>query len=137
MLSESLLGRVIVVAGEQAALANVATAAAGAGAAVAVISTALPDLAVTVRFRADPRDAAVWERVAMHIEQHLGPVDGAAADDSSYDVVRAVLQPDLSRRGHGAIVCVAAGADPEEALRSMVGTPRATAEPPDRVEQDR
>ena len=137
MVSKSLLGRVIVVAGEQSFLAVVATKAAEAGASVAVVSRTLPELEVAVRFRADPHDPDSWERIAMHIEQHLGPVDGAAADDAAYDVVSAMFVPDLTRRGHGAVVCVSIGDDPEDVLSSMAGTQQATAPRSDRAEPDR
>ncbi|HET6911595.1 MAG TPA: hypothetical protein VFH54_19885 [Mycobacteriales bacterium] len=137
MVRESLLGRVVVVAGEQSFLAEVATKAVVAGAAVAVVSRTLPELDVTVRFRADPHDPDSWERIAMHIEQHLGPVDGAATDDTSYDVVSATFLPDLNRRGHGAVVCVSVGDLAADVLSSLAGTQRATAPRPDHVEPDR
>ena len=77
-----------------------------AGAVVALVS---PDHAiddVALRFRADPTEPEVWDRVAMHVEQHLGPVDGVVTDAGAAAVVTAVFAPDLRRRGHGQVVVV-------------------------------
>lgn len=106
MTTQPLLGRVVVVAGEDETLAVAAEAVSLAGAQVAVVSSTLPAVAATVRFRADPIDDSVWERVAMHVEQHLGPVDGVVTDAGAREVVAGVFGPDLARRGHGEIVVV-------------------------------
>lgn len=124
-----LVGRVVVVAGEDEALARVAATAAAAGASVAVVSTSLPDdVAATVRFRADPRTAEVWDRLAMHIEQHLGPVDGVATDGASDDVVAAVFDADLGRRGHGSVVVPRPDEPADDVVRRLLA-PRREAPP--------
>jgi hypothetical protein len=127
-----MIGRVVVVAGEDTSLAGVAAAAVEAGASVAVVSRTLPDdVAATVRFRADPGDRAAWERVAMHVEQHLGPVDGVVGDRAHADVLAAVFAADLARRGHGAVVTMTGGDEPAAVLTRLRGTPPAApARPP-------
>jgi hypothetical protein len=120
-----MTGRVLVVAGEHPALALVADVARASGALVAVVSRTLGDVAATVRFRADPSDEGTWDRVLMHIEQHLGPVDGAATDVDCNEVVRGLLVPDLDRRGHGDVVVVTGSSDARELLTRMVGTRQA------------
>lgn len=125
----SLVGRVVVVAGEEPALRAVADAAHDAGALVAVVSRTLPDdVSGSVRFRSDPGDPAVWERVAMHVEQHLGPVDGVVTDDKRHDVVNAVFATDLARRGHGTVTVVTD--DLDGVLTHLCGTPAAAPAPP-------
>ena len=121
MTTQPLLGRVVVVAGEEVGLAAAADAAFRAGAQVAVVSTTLASTACTVRFRADPTDDSVWERVAMHVEQHLGPVDGVVTDGVAQPVVSRVFGPDLDRRGHGDIVVVAG--DPVDVVSRLARTP--------------
>ena len=129
-----MIGRVLVVAGEHPALTHVAEGAAASGAMVAVVSLTLGDVAATVRFRADPSDTGTWDRVLMHIEQHLGPVDGAATDVGCDDVVRALLVPDLDRRGHGDVVVVSHDSDARDVLTRMAGTRRAAPPPPTRAD---
>jgi hypothetical protein len=124
--AEALHGRVFIVAGEHPALLAVAATAHAAGALVAVASLSLNDTDAAVRFRSDAADPATWDRVLMHVEQHLGPVDGAATDEGCHDVVRQLLVPDLHRRGHGEVVVVTAEDDPRDVLRRMTGTRRAT-----------
>lgn len=126
MTSQRLLGRVVVVAGEDATLAAVAAAAADAGASVGVVSRTLPDdVPATVRFRADPAAAATWDRVGMHVEQHLGPVDGVATDTIAQATVESVFGPDLVRRGHGDVVVVTPAESVAALLSRMVDTRRA------------
>src|SRR5947209_2791724 len=85
---QRLLGRVVVVAGDAPELAEIAALAMNNGAAVAVVSAVLDvGTPASVRFRADARDRDAWERVAMHVEQHLGPVDGVVTDENSCAVV--------------------------------------------------
>jgi NAD(P)-dependent dehydrogenase (short-subunit alcohol dehydrogenase family) len=72
----------------------------------------------------DPTDPAVWQRVAAHIEQRVGPVDAVlcAADDA--DLLEATFGDDLRRRGHGAVIVLSAGMDPAAALhRHLRRTP--------------
>src|SRR4051812_12038153 len=79
-----LNGWVVVVAGEDPALADVARASLAAGAAVGVVSKTLGDAAPAwVLFRADPGDRDAGARIARHIEQHLGPVEGVVTDPRS------------------------------------------------------
>jgi hypothetical protein len=118
-----LTGRVVVVAGDATTVAPSATALQEAGAAVALVAmatTARSD--VTVHVRADPYDIDVWDRVSMHVEQHLGPVDAVVTDATSYDVVRAVFATDLRRRGHGDIVIVEPGDDVAVIVTKVAGT---------------
>lgn len=126
-MAETLLGRVVVVAGDDARLSDVASAALSADARVAVVSRALPASTVaTVRFNADPRDPGAWERIAMHVEQHLGPVDGVVSDDASRSAVEEVFAADLLRRGRGAVVVVHRDADVDEIVTRLRGTPPTT-----------
>jgi hypothetical protein len=73
--------------------------------------------------RADPADPTVWERIAMHVEQHLGPVDGVVSDARTEAVVRAVFEPDLVRRGHGRVVVLGADEGVDDAVSALLGTP--------------
>jgi hypothetical protein len=121
--SQPLLGRVVVIAGRDPQLGPVAEAAARDGALVAVVGSTLPaDPSVAVRFATDPADPAVWERVAMHVEQHLGPVDDVVTDAAAAAVVRAVFEPDLRRRGHGAVHVIAASDDVDAVVTRLRGT---------------
>jgi hypothetical protein len=120
---DSLSGRVVVVAGSDGALGPVAAAIQRAGAAVALVAPAeVARTDVTVHIRADPRDEDVWERVTMHVEQHLGPVDAAVADESSAPSVSRALAADLRRRGHGDIVVVQPGDEPDVVVTKVAGT---------------
>jgi hypothetical protein len=124
--SVSLLGRVVVVAGADARLAAVAAAATAAQAQVAVVSTALaPSTDATVRFNADPCDPDAWERIAVHVEQHLGPVDGVVTDDAGRPAVEAVFAVDLARRGRPAVVVVRPDDDVEAVVTRLRDTPPA------------
>jgi len=120
-------GWVVVVAGEDSVLADAARATLDAGAAVGVVSTGLDEQTpASVRFHADPGDQGAWERIAMHIEQHLGPVDGVVTDASSYRVVADVFDVDLSRRRRTAVVVVGPGAPADTVVTALFGTPPAT-----------
>ena len=133
-----LNGWVVVVAGDNPALADAARAALGAGAAVSVVSTSLDDeTPSSVRFRADPGDPDAWERIAMHIEQHLGPVDGVVTDAASYPVVHEVFAVDLSRRGRADVMVVPPGDSAVEIVTALFGTPPATPSRPAAAEPDR
>ena len=133
-----LNGWVVVVAGDDSALAAVARATLGAGATVGVVSTSLDDETPSaVRFRADPGDADAWERIAMHIEQHLGPVDGVVTDASSYQVVDGVFAADLSRRGRCPVVVIDPGESPAAVVTALFGRPPAEPSRPATAEPDR
>jgi NAD(P)-dependent dehydrogenase (short-subunit alcohol dehydrogenase family) len=101
-----LLGRVVVVAGRVTGLSRLATALVDAGALVAYVAPtdAVPVAHASVR--ADPADPSVWERIAPHVEQRLGPVDGVVTDAATAATVEAVFGPDLVRRGHGSVFVV-------------------------------
>jgi len=118
-----LTGRVVVVAGAEPIAGPIAAALQTAGARVALVSIATAGHdGVAVHFRTDPGEPDVWDRVAMHVEQHLGPVDAAVADASCADVVRDVFGTDLRRRGHGDVVVAAAADDPADVVRRVAGT---------------
>jgi len=107
MSATDLSGWVVVVAGDDPALCEVARAALAAGAAVGVVSAHLVDeTPASVRFRADPHDADAWQRIGMHIEQHLGPIDGVVSDASAHRTVQQVFDADLRRRGRASAVVV-------------------------------
>lgn len=128
-----LLGRVVVVAGEVSRLADEAEAAMTAGASVAVVSCTLGRTTpATVRFNADPRDPDAWERIAMHVEQHLGPVDEVVTDRESMAVVEAVFGTDLERRGRRPVAVI----NPT-VVTDPAGTPPAAPARPRPVERHR
>jgi NAD(P)-dependent dehydrogenase (short-subunit alcohol dehydrogenase family) len=115
-------GRVVVVAGHATGLAGLATSLVEAGALVAYVAPtdALPVAQASVR--ADPADPSVWERIAPHVEQRLGPVDGVVTDAASAATVQAVFGPDLVRRGHGAVLVVDDLAV-DSVISALLGTP--------------
>ena len=118
-----LAGRVVIVAGAELTVGPVAAALHGVGAIVALVSDATamqPD--VTVHFRADPSHPETWDRVSMLVEQHLGPVDAVVADVSALANVRAAFAADLRRRGHGDVVLIDAGDDPDDVVRKVART---------------
>jgi len=118
-----LPGRVVVVAGVESTVGPIAAALHAAGAKVALVAdaaTSRPD--ITVHFRADPSSAAVWRRVSMHVEQHLGPVDAVVADSTAAANVRTVFADDLRRRGHGDVVVVTPHDDPNDVVTKVAGT---------------
>ena len=120
---DELTGRVVVVAGEATDVGPVAAALQSAGAQVALVAVATRARTdVTVHVRADPADPTVWDRVTMHVEQHLGPVDAAVADPRTAARARDALAADLRRRGHGDIVVVQPGDEPADVVRRVVGT---------------
>ena len=73
-----------------------------------------------VSWRADPGDAATWDRLYPHIEQRLGPVDGVVADADALDLVESVFRPDMLRRGHGAIVALTPARNPVDEIRQQL-----------------
>ena len=130
-MSGTLLGRVLVVAGGDAQLAAVASALSAADASVAVVSRSLgPTPSATVRFNADPADPGAWERIAMHVEQHLGPVDGVVTDDDAVTVVETVFAVDLVRRGRPPVVVVRRDDDVGGVITRLGYTPPTATSPP-------
>jgi hypothetical protein len=117
-----LTGKVAIIAGEpsEVILDVVATFAAhqmpvavvvadrGAAAAAAAMydATDVGVIAVT----ADPSDPAVWQRVAPHAEQRLGPIDVVVLSGPTdlRDAVLATLLPDMAARKRGVIIEIAA-----------------------------
>jgi NAD(P)-dependent dehydrogenase (short-subunit alcohol dehydrogenase family) len=120
-LNPALLGRVVVVAGSHPTFPDLVTALTDAGAFVAFVSSAGGRSVAHAGFNADPTDPAVWERVAPHVEQRLGPVDLVVGDAGTVDVLEPVFRPDLLRRGHGDVVTAAADVTPELLLSQLVG----------------
>jgi hypothetical protein len=126
-----LHGRVVVVAGNDPVLGDVSRAAMAAGAAVGLVSSALDDsVAATVRFRVDPREPDPWWRIAMHIEQHLGPIDGVVTDASAHGTVFDVFEPDLRRRGRAPVIIAGPNDNPDVVLTALTGTPPTAPFPP-------
>jgi hypothetical protein len=116
------LGRVVVVAGDRPVLAEVAAQLVAAGAFVATVSTLIRVPTAQLSFRADPGDAQVWQRVAPHVEQHLGPVDAVVTDDIRQQLLEEVFGADLRRRGHGAVIGVAPQETPGAVFSRLGGT---------------
>jgi NAD(P)-dependent dehydrogenase (short-subunit alcohol dehydrogenase family) len=63
-------------------------------------------LASGVAVTGDPSDGALWQRIAPHTEQRLGPIDIVvlAGDRATHDVVVAALLPDMAARRRGVLV---------------------------------
>lgn len=126
MTLDPLAGHVVVLAGAAAAAG---TALMSQGVLLAVVTrdravideleqtAALHPTAVLLSYRADPGDPAVWERIAAHIEQRVGPVDAVLCAAETTEVVEAIFGADMRRRGHGAVLPLSPGADPVELLR--------------------
>ena len=91
-------------AGHAPTLASLAAALVDAGALVAFVAPNASAPTADAQVHADPADRQVWERIAPHVEQRLGPVDGVVTDAVTEPVVEEVFGPDLVRRGHGAVV---------------------------------
>jgi len=117
-----LAGRVFIVAGSDARLGGVANALVAAQALVAVVGSIPVDTAVAAHFHADPADEAVWQRVVPHVEQRLGPIDGVITDGAAQAIGERLVGPDLSRRGHGAVIAIDDNSDVESTLRTLLGT---------------
>jgi len=122
MTSDGFIGRVFVVAGSEPLLGAVADALTAADALVAVIGDVAVTAGVAAHFRADATDVQVWNRAVPHAEQRLGPIDGVVADESTRAIAERLLEADLRRRGHGAVVTVARGDDQVGVLRRLGDT---------------
>jgi NAD(P)-dependent dehydrogenase (short-subunit alcohol dehydrogenase family) len=112
-----LTGKAVVVAGDSGQIVEVVRALAANGALLAIVAEnhAIVDSAVAVAealeaavlgMTADPASAAVWERVAPHIEQRLAPIDVAVALGavSLRRAVTAALLPDMTARHRGVLI---------------------------------
>lgn len=118
-----LEGRVFIVAGSGETFTDLARLLIADHALVAVITTDAEVPEVAARFRADHADPGVWERVVPHVEQRLGPIDAVVTDELGHPTAERLVGPDLLRRGHGAVVVVGPGTDPDSVLRTLAGTP--------------
>jgi NAD(P)-dependent dehydrogenase (short-subunit alcohol dehydrogenase family) len=121
-LNPVLLGRVVVIAGSHPTFPDLVAALAGGGAFVALVSPAGGRSVAHAGFNADPADPAVWERVAPHVEQRLGPVDLVVGDAGTVAVLEPVFRPDLLRRGHGDVVTADPDSTVEQLLSQLVDT---------------
>lgn len=123
MTDASLLGRVVVVGGAAEVLSSVVTDLLAAGALVAVVSPVRGNEGAHIAYAADPGDPDVWQRVAPHVEQRLGPVDAVVVDADTADLASAVFGPDLARRGHGVVMVAADDDDPAAVVSRLRDRP--------------
>ena len=120
MTLDPLAGHVVVLAGGPAehgaallrrgVLLAVVTGDTAAIARLEAVAAEVPT-AMLLAYRADPADAATWQRLAPHIEQRVGPVDAVVCEPAALDVVQPVFAEDLRRRGHGDVVTLTPEAD--------------------------
>ena len=122
MTSPQFAGRVYLVAGEASILGAVANELAADGALVGLVSLDLVAVETAARFRADPTDPHVWERVVPHVEQRLGPIDGVLTDGRCAALAEQYVGADLRQRGHGAVIPVGPDDDADVVLRKLVDT---------------
>jgi hypothetical protein len=122
-LLDDMVGRVVVVAGHAPGLPRLAADLVQSGAFVAYVGPGEPVTTARASIRADPADPTVWDRIAMHVEQHLGPVDGVVTDATSAATVDAVFGPDLVRRGHGTVLVVGDDWAVDSVVSALLGTP--------------
>jgi hypothetical protein len=112
-----LTGKAAIVAGKSPRITEVVRGLAANGTLLAIVSgdRDTVDDAVAVAesldvavlgMTADPSSAAVWERIAPHIEQRLGPIDVVVVlgEQTMRDVVRAAVLPDMTARHRGVLV---------------------------------
>jgi NAD(P)-dependent dehydrogenase (short-subunit alcohol dehydrogenase family) len=114
------VGRVFLVAGDSPVLAEVAGALSDSHGLVAMVSKQPGADDVAARFRADPTDPDVWQRVVPHVEQRLGPIDSVITDSAIRAIADRFVAADLTRRGHGAIVTVDNTTNAADVLRTLV-----------------
>lgn len=97
-MGSSLDGRVVVVAaGDDPGHLALARALAQAGAVVAVVAGQRSD-ELPMSYRGDIADRQLWERVAPHVEQRLGPVDLVAGAEPVLELLSEIFGADLRRR---------------------------------------
>jgi len=112
-----LTGKAVVVAGDSPALTEVVRGLAANGALLAIVCADRSIVAAAVAvaevldatvngMTADPSSAAVWERIAPHIEQRLGPIDVVVAQGDALlrQAVSTALLPDMAARHRGVLV---------------------------------
>ena len=114
-----LAGRVVIVAGEGERIERIVTSLLAAGATVALVAARSVVTEAQAWFQVDPGDPDVWTRVIPHVEQRLGPIDAAVTTTDVHTRVRELLEPDMARRGHGAVLDVDAAADVDEVIRML------------------
>jgi hypothetical protein len=120
-----LTGKAIVVAGASRTLIEVVRGLAANAALVAIVALdrEVVDEAVqiaesldasVVGVTADPSAAGVWDRLAPHVEQRLGPIDAAVAIGpvGMRRAVATALLPDMATRARGVIVDVDVTVEP-------------------------
>jgi hypothetical protein len=114
-----LTGKAIVVAGDSRRLIEVVRSLAANAALLAIVAADRDVVdeavqvaesldAVVVGMTADPASAEVWQRIAPHVEQRLGPIDVAVAigDEALRQAVAAALLPDMAARSRGVLIDV-------------------------------
>jgi hypothetical protein len=112
-----LTGKAVIVAGDSAHIVECVRGFAANGALLAIVAAdrGIVDDAVRLAegldaavlgMTADPSSPPVWERVAPHIEQRLGPIDVTIAIGRAplRAVVTAALLPDMTARRRGVMV---------------------------------
>jgi hypothetical protein len=112
-----LTGKAVIVAGDSPWIVEVVRGLAANGALLAIVAEdrSIVDDAVRVAaaldtavmgMTADPASAGVWERIAQHIEQRLGPIDVAVAigGTSLRGAVSAAVLPDMAARHRGVLI---------------------------------
>jgi NAD(P)-dependent dehydrogenase (short-subunit alcohol dehydrogenase family) len=112
-----LTGKTMIVAGDSSYLLEVTQALAGNGVLLAIVApdrqlveaaVALAEAADGVVFgiTADPSAAVIWQRIASHIEQRLGPIDVvvAIATAPTRRVIAKALLPDMTARHRGVLI---------------------------------
>lgn len=121
-MTSPLAGRVIIAAGEGERIDAVVAALLDGDALVAVVAQRTSASHAPAWFRVDPTDPEVWQRVVPHVEQRLGPIDAAVTTADVHELVSGLLETDMRRRGHGAVIDVDAALDAADVVRSLGNT---------------
>ena len=66
----------------------------------------------------------------MHIEQHLGPIDGVVTDTAAQGTVQDVFADDLRRRGRAPVIVVGPGDDADAVVTALTDRLPAAPSPP-------
>jgi NAD(P)-dependent dehydrogenase (short-subunit alcohol dehydrogenase family) len=112
-----LTGKAVIVAGDSSHITEIVRGFAANGALLAIVAADRSIVGDAVRvaegldaavlgMTADPAAMAVWERLAPHIEQRLGPIDIAIAIGGAplRAVITDAMLPDMTSRGRGVLV---------------------------------